>query len=1444
MKKEIELEIQKRKDIYKSSPDDMISAYNRELETEKEYNGRQLLELLQNADDENSDEVYIELNTKNSQLIIANRGTHCKSFSLDGIKSLMISNLSSKVTKKYIGNKGLGFRSIINWSNKVIINSNNLDIIFSKEIVNDIFDELFTKDDENKFIEKRNLPQGTKPIPFLAMPKVVENIQNKWITKITIEYKDSFLDDIKEQINDLKNEILLFLNHLVKLTLNIDGEIREVIKKQDNEFIYINNEKWTIYEDEAKLPKRLWEKKNEEEFYNLKLALKEDYDIQNNLLFAYFPTHISMDFPFIIHGTFDLNSSRNSINKSDKNRYILEKLVLLITKTAKELTQNEVSYKALEFLLYKDEHPTLETLGFYEQLDNAIEELEIFPCIDNTYRKREDVVYISNEFSNFITKVNAVDLFSNLLISTEQSVIDVSIYELNNSISTSTEKLNLLSQKISNIEDRVNLIYIFYHTFKRENKLLFLIDEKKEFIPIEDKVYTPNLGVHIEIPSYVDIRFIHNELYKKLLQKFNATPQQLVEKLKEMTNIESYNAKSILNKIVVATNKELKKDNIDKIRIIKEMVLSLYSNYKSLDSKIFIDAKVQLIAKNKSIVKANDLYLSKTYPSGELTEELFGEIFKDNQFLIDINFWEFKYENKNDIESFFLWLGVNQYTKYSISNINKQWEYKKNIFKNTNYTKIYDEEIIQIDNIELILHYISKEKLLTWILLDRKLFSEILDKKIYKYFYRTYHYLTDTISYIRFQLSKAFKDYFITTDEKFSKIINDNPINFNYYLLKKYALSQRDIESLILKLGAVEEFKELSKDKVIDILKKLSFTSLNGEYTQRVYQLAYKNFYEQYFYIHLGEINLFAKKDGISSYFNQNKVYYSGNTKIPKQIIRRKAIFNFPKGYGSKKVTDFFAINDLSKLELKLISKIPISHLTDKFNKLFKRLIPFILAYRIKDIEKDKTAYSEFNKLKKIYLILCEEVRYDFETQEYELEYSDYLKDGNEYLIHVNRDSTIDELRNDFDFIDTFSDILGLVFGLEETKIFRDIIKNNINYIERMIINNLGIEALHRAKSIMGIDNEEELFWKIVYKSLNREYIDKSNNLLDLIKNDLELKIDITTINYQNLNAKNSLKVIKELFIELGLEVENYNNHEPYYQLNFSKYHNYNLLNCFHDNQKRFEQHLYKYCKKNSKEKDFLFLLDKYTHNSEFVKDNVLNIDYQNIVQQFIKENFEFNIDSPIDEVIDYQSIYEKNKLEIDFEKIKGQREYDSLLYFDKLDEIKKYIKSLKKEEQPKSNNSPKKPPKPIIENPKIEKPFLPKRNGGKGGKGGTYNPNRDRAKEDKGKNAEKNVVQTLKKEFGENNVDWVNDDTIGYDIKYKNKQDIWKYVEVKVYSNSKFFLSKNEKRFVEKNKENYEIFLVAEEEIYRLTNIDFYDRDKFILEANSYEVYYNIKKR
>jgi hypothetical protein len=53
--------IEEKKKLYKDHYKEMISAYDRELKTISGYNGRQLLELLQNSDDEGATDVLIKL---------------------------------------------------------------------------------------------------------------------------------------------------------------------------------------------------------------------------------------------------------------------------------------------------------------------------------------------------------------------------------------------------------------------------------------------------------------------------------------------------------------------------------------------------------------------------------------------------------------------------------------------------------------------------------------------------------------------------------------------------------------------------------------------------------------------------------------------------------------------------------------------------------------------------------------------------------------------------------------------------------------------------------------------------------------------------------------------------------------------------------------------------------------------------------------------------------------------------------------------------------------------------------------------------------------------------------------------------------------------------------------------------------------------------------------
>lgn len=98
--------VEKTLAVYQADASRVIADYRAEKQYTADYDGRQILELLQNADDAETDTIYIEINTETKTLTISNNGIP---FSLSGVKSLMLANMSPKNKKEYIGNKGLGF---------------------------------------------------------------------------------------------------------------------------------------------------------------------------------------------------------------------------------------------------------------------------------------------------------------------------------------------------------------------------------------------------------------------------------------------------------------------------------------------------------------------------------------------------------------------------------------------------------------------------------------------------------------------------------------------------------------------------------------------------------------------------------------------------------------------------------------------------------------------------------------------------------------------------------------------------------------------------------------------------------------------------------------------------------------------------------------------------------------------------------------------------------------------------------------------------------------------------------------------------------------------------------------------------------------------------------------------------------------------------------------
>lgn len=124
----------KLREIYSTKKERLISDANHERESRKDYSGREILELLQNADDaatESNVEGRVKFELTEDGLIIGNTG---KPFSKGGLGSILLAHNSPKREKSgtLIGAKGLGFRSLLNWSESPILLSGNLEVGFSR----------------------------------------------------------------------------------------------------------------------------------------------------------------------------------------------------------------------------------------------------------------------------------------------------------------------------------------------------------------------------------------------------------------------------------------------------------------------------------------------------------------------------------------------------------------------------------------------------------------------------------------------------------------------------------------------------------------------------------------------------------------------------------------------------------------------------------------------------------------------------------------------------------------------------------------------------------------------------------------------------------------------------------------------------------------------------------------------------------------------------------------------------------------------------------------------------------------------------------------------------------------------------------------------------------------------------------------------------------------
>lgn len=1523
---EIKMLIDERIEYYKSNPKEITRDFTIERSVQEEYDGRQLLEMLQNVDDTGSSKVRIAWDSKTKKLAISNYG---EAFSIEGIESLMRSHSSPKRKEDFIGNKGLGFRSLLSWAHTIDIYANNCRIRFSQDNAALVFNNLLSLTTEQKaaFRKQCNVSNNVAVFPALAIPELLEfTRQDDWQTVIEVNYlEDTIGEKIQAIIEEISNELLLFLRNIQEIELVVN-DVTTTFKSKKTEYqdwdeIHINEKTWRVFTQKGVLPEALQDFENRtNKKYMLKIAFQNDLSDTYHKLFNFFPTKISVALPCIIHGTFDLNTSRDYINPTDTNKFIFKQLAKFLGQCSVLLSNEEVSWKPFQLVnpinLSSDSSLVNE---LYDDLRKISHSERIIPTINSDYTDFKNAKYYNNTFNTFF-RDNFPNILTELILPIEN--IDTVNFRINHyEDDILVHKLNALSHTAITIEQRAELIYQLIKCGRHRNKderFSLLINEKNSAVISKNTVaFTPMVQSQVEfsIPDSVEIDFINTTLYnvlsKKLEDQFDAKNQvsrEFQSAVKEVVNVQPYDSNSIIIRIVNGINRKLEKPTSvnDHHDLIKEMVSSLFANFQHLKTQLdTLDIEISLINKNNEIVKSSSLFMGVTYPDGDIVEWLYKDIYTDANYLIELNRWGLTNINPDEVERFFIWLGVNKFAKIGVKKLNGNWEeqhYFNYLFGVNSPNKPVNFQLDRI-NKDTFVSYIENmndvlkmdiTKKLFLILKDERIKNKIeeLESKLFWRYVQTSYTLATSISYIKYQYLKEniFNSYVLEDgNESLQELINQETI-IDFSLLREKGYTFPEVATILVKLGAKQSVEFLEPSVLYGALLKIPqlYLEKNTRGVQGIYKkildaLEYQDSKKKILQRDIPvNLELFAKKEGKTVLLPAKEVYYSNNSVLPKKIERTIPIFDFPKRGGQEKVNQFLEVQILDTSQIKLHNVDEALLLQSSFNKLFESLKVPILLYRLysKSLQKElltkEAIRQNVSYLKNCNIILVYNCTYSYDDNEKVLlEDFEFVIFENVYYLKVQSNLKIEDLLPKSGFSDAFAEIMSIQFNVTELKNdFRFLIRNDLRDTLHLIEQDFDEEKINKVRRYFGISAQEQRFWQSIYTYKKIEFplnITKQRDLIIQIKKDLELLIidEYYKFDFDECTNVESFNFLSYLVNTLSLPLR------EIYQQGIGCFHFERLRNLRESKEESVKKTLWKYLNSNRDEQaKFLNYLDafKQVHPQNFFTDQdrySLHINYYEVFKNFVEKKLPIKLHDESLEDVQVINYYPNLLTTYTVELDELDDEIKSLFYF-KGNEgvINSYLENNfrqsdnlnnEKDEAEDSKNM-NQDTLSIIDTSLGRIGISMNKNGyskNNRKQRRTHSRKLDEIKSIKGKEAEIEALKSYKKQYGENKVKWVSgysttpdsNDNLQYDITYEDKTGTWRHVEVKSISNSNsFILTQAEKEHGIQNNSIYEFALVTENGIHRIASPfnfdieDTFENNKFFsVETKDYQLYFKL---
>jgi len=366
---------------YKEAPQDICQHFQDEEKDRGAYAGRPILELLQNVEDalrkrNNPDlpaEVafFLEREADKSFLYICNHGSP---FNGRGLQAICDRSDSTKSDDGYIGNKGTGFKSILNWTQRPEIHSGEIHCEFDRQkalllLRQHVGEEtLNTLASDERAWRANQAPLLRLPHPKSSSEKVQRLLADGWDTVLCFEIAETKFDDIVFALEEFEPEWLLFLRHINSVKIRIlDVDHTYLVERRTSQALRTNVwqsslalglpdgslHTFEVFRQKLPLIKPADGKGSTEIAIAVRIDLVPDRD---SFVANFFPTREPSPLPrLFIHGTFLLGANRNHIEESETafHKALNHRLAHLLTLEVVPFLVENFQEKALEYLMLK-----------------------------------------------------------------------------------------------------------------------------------------------------------------------------------------------------------------------------------------------------------------------------------------------------------------------------------------------------------------------------------------------------------------------------------------------------------------------------------------------------------------------------------------------------------------------------------------------------------------------------------------------------------------------------------------------------------------------------------------------------------------------------------------------------------------------------------------------------------------------------------------------------------------------------------------------------------------------------------------------------------------------------------------------------------------------------------------------------------------------------------